>query len=106
MLSSPVGRGKPHARRTGVGGRRLKPGAPRATLARWRGNFQTVDVFTDRPFGGNPLAVIVDAHGRSDGAMGRPSLLLAQPTRQGGAVARVRVGGRCVAIMEGTLLAG
>lgn len=27
--------------------------------------FRTVDVFTDRPFGGNPLAVIVDASGLS-----------------------------------------
>jgi trans-2,3-dihydro-3-hydroxyanthranilate isomerase len=26
-------------------------------------NFVTVDVFTDRPFGGNPLAVVLDARG-------------------------------------------
>src|SRR5579871_564586 len=26
-------------------------------------NFVTVDVFTDRPFGGNPLAVVPDARG-------------------------------------------
>ena len=25
--------------------------------------FQTVDVFTDRKFGGNPLAVVLDAEG-------------------------------------------
>jgi len=31
--------------------------------------FQTVDVFTDRQFGGNPLAVIPDARGLSDGQM-------------------------------------
>ena len=28
--------------------------------------FQTVDVFTDRQFGGNPVAVILDARGLSD----------------------------------------
>ena len=27
--------------------------------------FETVDVFTDRPFGGNPLAVVLDAEGLS-----------------------------------------
>jgi trans-2,3-dihydro-3-hydroxyanthranilate isomerase len=26
-------------------------------------NYVTVDVFTDRPFGGNPLAVVPDARG-------------------------------------------
>src|SRR6516225_7285537 len=31
--------------------------------------FQTVDVFTDRQFGGNPLAVIPDARGLSDAQM-------------------------------------
>ena len=31
--------------------------------------FQTVDVFTDRKFGGNPLAVIPDASGLSTGQM-------------------------------------
>ena len=31
--------------------------------------FQTVDVFTDRQFGGNPLAVIPDARGVSDAQM-------------------------------------
>jgi trans-2,3-dihydro-3-hydroxyanthranilate isomerase len=31
--------------------------------------FVTVDVFTDRPFGGNPLAVILDARGLSDSQM-------------------------------------
>ncbi|PIW28307.1 MAG: PhzF family phenazine biosynthesis protein [Rhodospirillales bacterium CG15_BIG_FIL_POST_REV_8_21_14_020_66_15] len=31
--------------------------------------FVTVDVFTDRPFGGNPLAVVLDAEGLSDDAM-------------------------------------
>ncbi len=31
--------------------------------------FVTVDVFTDRRFGGNPLAVFPDAHGLSDGEM-------------------------------------
>ena len=32
-------------------------------------SFVTVDVFTDRPFGGNPLAVILDARGLSDQQM-------------------------------------
>ena len=32
-------------------------------------SFVTVDVFTDRPFGGNPLAVILDARGLSDEQM-------------------------------------
>ena len=31
--------------------------------------FETVYVFTDRPFGGNPLAVFVDARGLADGEM-------------------------------------
>jgi trans-2,3-dihydro-3-hydroxyanthranilate isomerase len=31
--------------------------------------FVTVDVFTDKPFGGNPLAVILDARGLSDAQM-------------------------------------
>src|SRR5919106_3823508 len=32
-------------------------------------SFVTVDVFTERRFGGNPLAVFPDAHGLSDGEM-------------------------------------
>ncbi|MFG1401286.1 PhzF family phenazine biosynthesis protein [Xanthobacter sediminis] len=31
--------------------------------------FVTLDVFTTRPFGGNPLAVVLDAHGLDDAAM-------------------------------------
>jgi trans-2,3-dihydro-3-hydroxyanthranilate isomerase len=31
--------------------------------------FVTVDVFTDRRFGGNPLAVFPDARGLADGEM-------------------------------------
>ncbi|MBN8940859.1 MAG: PhzF family phenazine biosynthesis protein [Rhizobiales bacterium] len=31
--------------------------------------YETVDVFTDRPFGGNPLAVFTDAQGLSDAQM-------------------------------------
>lgn len=31
--------------------------------------YETVDVFTDRPFGGNPLAVFTDARGLSDAQM-------------------------------------
>jgi trans-2,3-dihydro-3-hydroxyanthranilate isomerase len=31
--------------------------------------YQTVDVFTDQPFGGNPLAVFTDARGLSDAEM-------------------------------------
>lgn len=34
--------------------------------------------------------------------MGRPSLLTATAEKQGGSIARVRVGGSCVAVMEGT----
>ena len=34
-----------------------------------KASFQTVDVFTDRQFGGNPVAVIPDARGLSDGQM-------------------------------------
>lgn len=36
-------------------------------MARYR--FVTTDVFTDRPFGGNPLAVLPDARGLGDGQM-------------------------------------
>jgi trans-2,3-dihydro-3-hydroxyanthranilate isomerase len=32
-------------------------------------NYRTVDVFTDRIFGGNPLAVFLDGRGLSDGEM-------------------------------------
>ena len=35
--------------------------------------------------------------------MGRPSLLTVTATKQGGAVTRVRAGGRCAPVMEGTL---
>jgi trans-2,3-dihydro-3-hydroxyanthranilate isomerase len=31
--------------------------------------YVTVDVFTDRPFGGNPLAVVLDAGGLSTAQM-------------------------------------
>jgi trans-2,3-dihydro-3-hydroxyanthranilate isomerase len=31
--------------------------------------YETVDVFTDRQFGGNPLAVFTDARGLSDAQM-------------------------------------
>ena len=34
-----------------------------------RYSYETVDVFTDRPFGGNPLAVFTDARGLSDAQM-------------------------------------
>jgi trans-2,3-dihydro-3-hydroxyanthranilate isomerase len=34
-----------------------------------KASFQTVDVFTDRQFGGNPAAVIPDARGLSDAQM-------------------------------------
>ena len=34
-----------------------------------KASFQTVDVFTDRQFGGNPVAVIPDARGLSDAQM-------------------------------------
>ena len=35
--------------------------------------------------------------------MGRPSMLTVTVEKQGGSVTRVRVGGRCVPVMEGTL---
>jgi len=35
--------------------------------------------------------------------MGRPSMLTVTVEKQGGSIARVRVGGRCVPLMEGTL---
>ena len=35
--------------------------------------------------------------------MGRPSMLTVTAEKQAGAVTRVRVGGRCVPVMEGTL---
>lgn len=49
----------------------------RVSLNRWQGKgttmqryvFETVDVFTDRRFGGNPLAVFPDAQGLSDRQM-------------------------------------
>ena len=31
--------------------------------------FLTLDVFTDRPFGGNPLAIVTDGRGLDDAAM-------------------------------------
>ena len=31
--------------------------------------YETIDVFTDRPFGGNPLALFTDARGLSDAQM-------------------------------------
>ena len=34
-----------------------------------KASFQTVDVFTDRQFGGNPVAVIPDVRGLSDAEM-------------------------------------
>ena len=34
-----------------------------------KASFQTVDVFTDRQFGGNPVAVIPNARGLSDAQM-------------------------------------
>jgi trans-2,3-dihydro-3-hydroxyanthranilate isomerase len=35
--------------------------------------------------------------------MGRPSMLTVTVEKQGGSVTRVRVGGRCVPVMEGTV---
>jgi trans-2,3-dihydro-3-hydroxyanthranilate isomerase len=35
--------------------------------------------------------------------MGRPSLLEASAEKRGGRVAETRVGGRCVAVMKGTI---
>ena len=60
--------------------------------------FVQVDVFTDRPFGGNPLAVVLEGRGLSDGEMqaiaremnvSETSFVL-PPTRRRGA-ARVRI---------------
>src|SRR3954471_76504 len=43
--------------------------APSLDRAMPRFPYETVDVFTDRPFGGNPLAVFTDARGLSDTQM-------------------------------------
>jgi len=37
--------------------------------------------------------------------MGRPSLLATSAEKKGGVITRVRVGGRCAPVMEGTLTA-
>jgi len=37
--------------------------------------------------------------------MGRPSRLTVSAEKRGGVIGRVRVGGRCVAVMEGTFTA-
>ena len=73
-----------------------------------RYDYVTVDVFTDRAFAGNPLAVVTDAtglhtHQMQGVEMGRPSLLQVSAEKTGGAVTRVRVGGRCAPVMDGTL---
>jgi hypothetical protein len=46
-----------------------------------RRRYVTADVFTNRMFGGNPLAVVLDA---------------------GAAVIGTHIGGRCVPVLEGT----
>src|SRR6476660_3084329 len=43
--------------------------APSLESAMPRFPYETVDVFTERPFGGNPLAVFTDARGLSDAQM-------------------------------------
>lgn len=120
-----------------------------------RRRYAIADVFTDRMFSGNPVAVVLDAEGLTAAGMqaiavefnhsettfvlpprdpatgsataalaalladvrgadalalrvaqgvdmGRPSVLLAQARRQGGALVGF-VGGSCVAVMDGTL---
>jgi trans-2,3-dihydro-3-hydroxyanthranilate isomerase len=57
-------------------------------------------------------ALLADLDGRPDGEqrltigqgvdMGRPSLLLTRVRKQGGSMVSAHVGGRCVAMMEGT----
>jgi predicted PhzF superfamily epimerase YddE/YHI9 len=94
--------------------------------------FITVDVFTDRRFGGNPLAVVLDAQepcdrqrpcrarrpacepapehdltlqlGIAQGIeMGRPSLLEAAAEKRAGEVTTMWVGGKCLPVMRATL---
>src|SRR3954468_21645254 len=43
--------------------------APSLEPAMPRFPYETVDVFTDHPFGGNPLAVFTDARGLSEAQM-------------------------------------
>jgi trans-2,3-dihydro-3-hydroxyanthranilate isomerase len=68
-------RGRAMGARAAVALGRLAPDSPRGLghqtkeALRMRVQFQTVDVFTDRQFGGNPLAVIPDARGLSDAQM-------------------------------------
>ncbi|HEV7517646.1 MAG TPA: hypothetical protein VGR07_15205 [Thermoanaerobaculia bacterium] len=57
-----------------------------------RDRFLTADVFTDRPFGGNPLAV---RH-----HLGRRE---ASGDKQGGEIAAIRVGGSSVLMSEGMM---
>jgi predicted PhzF superfamily epimerase YddE/YHI9 len=96
-------------------------------------DFVLVDVFTDRPFGGNQLAVFPDAAGMADAtmqqlarefnlamrspepsgtyrlqirqgvAMGRPSELEGTARKQDGQLTEVVVGGRATIIGHGTI---
>ena len=74
--------------------------------------YYTIDVFTDKPFGGNQKAVITDANGLTDNQMpqiaqavemGRPSLLKARTEKKDGEVTGTWIGGSCVMISNGII---
>jgi len=68
--------------------------------------FAQVDVFTDRVFGGNPLAVVFDADGLGDAEMqsiAREMNLHIKIAMRGGRISELRVGGGVVPVIEGRL---
>jgi trans-2,3-dihydro-3-hydroxyanthranilate isomerase len=64
-----------------------------------RHRFFTLDVFTERPLAGNPLAVVQGY------AMGRPSQIRLGRGVEVGALVRATIGGAAVVVSEGTLRA-
>ena len=64
-----------------------------------RRRFFTLDVFTERPLAGNPLAVVQGY------AMGRPSQIRCGLSVDGGALVRAAISGTAVVVSEGTLRA-
>ena len=59
-----------------------------------------LDVFADRPFEGNPLAVVLDADALDDRTMGS---LAAEVGGAPGRPSDVRVGGHAVLVLEAVL---
>lgn len=60
--------------------------------------YHTVDVFTNRPFGGNPLAIVLDTHGLTAGTMqaitrefNYSETIFLAPPNQAGHTARARI---------------